>query len=131
MPTRRYFALHAALVVLTLGALGGLHAATGLLHHPALTLAGVAFSGLLTAAAYLMARMGLDKPGAQFLNVLMGAMMLKLLANIAIILVIVLVVKTDLLGLVLTYFFAYFLFTGFEVFALLSNLRPNSDGQAK
>lgn len=84
------------------------------------------FGAALTLAGFSITQPGLLKPAIQFMNALLGAMGLKMLVSIAFVTTMALLQRAHVVPLVICYFSGYLVFTGFEVWALLNNLRANS-----
>ena len=91
---------------------------------------GIALAALTTAASYAIVFRGLQRRIQQFTAYVMGGMMIKMFLGIISISIIALKVKDITTHYVLTYFLCYFIFTGFEVVTLMTNLRAEkSDGK--
>lgn len=82
-----------------------------------------AVSGIL---AFVIVYNGLQKSIRMFTTYIMGSMLAKMMIGLASITLIALKFKGFATAYVLTYFFCYFIFTSFEVYALMRNLRPIS-----
>ncbi|MEM0996977.1 MAG: hypothetical protein AAGN35_07855 [Bacteroidota bacterium] len=82
-----------------------------------------ALSGII---AYIIVNNGLKRSIRMFTSYIIGSMLAKMMIGIAIVLLIALKFKGFATVYVLSYFFCYFIFTSFEVYALMRNLRPIS-----
>jgi hypothetical protein len=85
---------------------------------------GIALSGISGIIAFLITFSGVKKRVQAFMNYLMGGMLAKLFIGIITVSVVAIKAGDYAMLFVLSYFFAYILFTAFEVFALMRNLRP-------
>lgn len=83
-----------------------------------------AVSGMIS---YAIVSGGLDKHIRLFTTYILGSMLAKLMLGLMSITIIALQFKPYSSVYVLTYFFCYFIFTGFEVVALMRKLRPFSE----
>lgn len=84
------------------------------------------FIAALTLIAYFMSLWGIKKAPETSVLLVMGAVVLKLLISMSFVLVYLLKFKVNAVHFASQFFSIYFLFTGFEVYALLCNLRhPN------
>ncbi|WP_256014360.1 hypothetical protein [Desertivirga xinjiangensis] len=81
------------------------------------------FLFFLTVIAYAVSWFGLKKGGESSAFVLMGAITIKLLLSMAFVLVYLLKISVKDTFFAIQFFSLYFLFTSFEVYALLCNLR--------
>lgn len=90
-------------------------------------LAGVLASSLVKLGAYLLQRPAMQGDNAQFTQRVMAGTVLKMVASLGLILVVYGLNENWLVPFTIAYFFLYFGLTGFEVIALQSNLRPNSE----
>jgi len=99
----------------------------GWLPAPSLTFVFVALgiSGAASIAAFIITFNGLQKAIRSFSTYLIGGMVAKLLIGIFSISIVALRFRDFAEVFVLSYFFFYLVFTSFEVFALMRNLRPN------
>ena len=77
----------------------------------------------LTMIAYAVSWMGLQKGVETSVNVLMGGITIKLLLSMVLVLVYLQKNRVDSVLFATEFFSLYFLFTAFEVYALLLNLR--------
>lgn len=82
-----------------------------------------ALSGLV---AYIIVSNGLDKTIGYFTSYIIGSMLAKLVIGLASVTIVALKFKPFAMVYVLTYFLCYFVFTSFEVYALMRKLRPHS-----
>lgn len=76
--------------------------------------------------AYLIVSNGIEKSINLFTTYIIGSMLAKMMIGIASIFLVALRFETYSTVYVLTYFFCYFIFTSFEVYALMRKLRPIS-----
>ncbi|MCE3008823.1 MAG: hypothetical protein LW884_10840 [Bacteroidetes bacterium] len=80
-----------------------------------------------TFLAYTLVRSRMGGNPYAFTNAVMGSLMLKMVLSIAFVLFVLLVVgDVNKMAFAASYFSAYLLFTSFEIYALLNNLRPDS-----
>ena len=77
----------------------------------------------ITFIAYLVAYMGIQRKPEMGVMAIMGSIALKMLFSMAFVLVYVLKTPVSSLLFVLNFFSLYFLFSGFEIYCLLRNLR--------
>lgn len=77
----------------------------------------------ITFIAYLVAYIGIQRKPEMGVMAIMGSIALKMLFSMAFVLVYVLSTPVNSLLFVLNFFSLYFLFSGFEIYALLCNLR--------
>ncbi|MDX2061513.1 MAG: hypothetical protein SFY70_00465 [Bacteroidia bacterium] len=89
-------------------------------------LGSVAFATGLALVVYRIASGGLLKAPVQFVGAVMGGMALKVLGSLGCVAVVVYAYRPVAVPLVVVYFSAHVVFTAFEVWALLNNLRANS-----
>lgn len=78
---------------------------------------------MLTLMAYIFAWIGIKKGGDFSVVAIMGSILIKLIFCMVLVLVYLLKFKVDPIVFVLNFISLYFLFTAFEVYALLCNLR--------
>jgi amino acid transporter len=78
---------------------------------------------LLTLLAYIFSWIGIRKGGEFSIVAIMGGILLKLLFCMVLVLVYLLKFKVDDIVFAANFISLYFLFTAFEVYALLCNLR--------
>jgi hypothetical protein len=86
----------------------------------------VAVSGLSAIIAYAILSNGMATRIQLFTAYIMGGMLAKTAVGLLTVFVVALKFKDFALEYVLSYFFCHILFTAFEVYALMRNLRPNS-----
>lgn len=86
----------------------------------------IGLSAVSGCISYVIVYGGLDKRIPLFTTYILGSMLAKLMLGLATITLVALRFKPYSTAFVLTYFFCYFIFTGFEVVALMRNLRPFS-----
>lgn len=84
----------------------------------------IGLSGISGIIAFLITYSGIKTKIRSFMNYLMGGMLAKLFIGIITVSVVAIKAGPFSMLFVLAYFFAYILFTSFEVFALMRNLRP-------
>lgn len=89
-----------------------------------LCLVAAGLAGGAGIVAYLITLRGIEKRVALFMNFLMGGMLAKLFVGIVTVSLVAIKLREFAVPFVLTYFFSYILFTSFEVYALMRNLRP-------
>ena len=77
----------------------------------------------LTVIAYFAASVGIAKGGEISVYAIMGSVVLKLLLSMVLVLVYLLKIKVNSINFATQFFSLYFLFTAFEVYCLLRNLR--------
>jgi hypothetical protein len=88
-------------------------------------LAAVLVSYLTTLAAYSLTYPSVMRSFTIFLGFLMTGVFAKILVGLAVVVVVALKYKEFVREYVVVYFFAYFIFTGFEVYGLMRKLRPH------
>ena len=81
------------------------------------------FLFFITIIAYVVSQMGLKRGGESSVSVLIGALTVKLLLSMGFVLVYLLKINAKDTSFALQFFSLYFVFTSFEVYALLCNLR--------
>jgi hypothetical protein len=81
------------------------------------------FLVVITLIAYYIAARSIKKDAESSIQVIMGVSVTKLLVCMTIVLVYSLKVRVNAVFFTLEFFSLYFLFTSFEVYALLCNLR--------
>lgn len=99
-------------------------------NHLEAALGAVLFSSLTTALAYTYTSAALKRTPASFVTTVLSVVSLKLLGNLMFIGVCIWLLPRPLYSLVGAFFFAYLVFTAFEIHSLLSNLRAESDSPA-
>lgn len=77
----------------------------------------------ITFIAYLVAYLGIKRKPEMGVMAIMASIALKMLFSMAFVLIYVLKTPVNSLLFVLNFFSLYFLFSGFEIYALLCNLR--------
>lgn len=125
MTKTRFLLFQVALAVVL--AIGSWLLIDGWLPAPALTFVFVALgiSAAASIAAFVITYNGIEKAIRSFSTYLIGGMVAKLLIGIFSISIVALRFRDFAEVFVLSYFFFYLVFTSFEVFALMRNLRPN------
>jgi uncharacterized membrane protein (DUF4010 family) len=86
----------------------------------------VFLSGFATAISYVITFSGLEKSIRMFSTFVIGGMVFKMFFAMISLTIIALTVKDLAMTFVLAYFFSYLVFISFEVFALMTKLRPFS-----
>jgi hypothetical protein len=81
------------------------------------------FLTFLTIIAYGAAFLGIQKGGEISVYAIMGSIILKLLLSMILVAVYLLKIKVNSINFATQFFSLYFLFTAFEVYGLLVNLR--------
>jgi len=81
------------------------------------------FTYLLTVAVYSLSYFGLKKGNQLFMTTAMGSVMVKLFASIIFIIILLANGVENKANFVIAFFVYYFLFTAFEIYSLLYNLR--------
>lgn len=87
----------------------------------------LAFVVFLTLGAFRLNVTALRASNAVFFQRLMGTLMGKLFLSIGFVLTAVYLKKVDIQSFLAVYFIAYFLFTFFEIYALLNNLHAGKE----
>jgi hypothetical protein len=82
-------------------------------------------SGIL---AYLMVRSRLNADGKTFMGAIMVGMLIKMLIGLTSVLIVALSFRPVVREYVAVFFLSYFVFTAFEVYALMRNLRSENQG---
>ncbi len=85
----------------------------------------LAFFVFVTGFAFYITNIGVKQDADNFQVYYFSAMGFRLLLCVAVIFAYVYVVGDRQLQFVLNFFILYFLFTGFEIYSLLANLRPH------
>ncbi|TXK37175.1 hypothetical protein FVR03_15880 [Pontibacter qinzhouensis] len=121
----RFYRNLAILTVVLIPLLAFLQLATG----PGLVHAYIwymlAFFVFVTGFAYYITNLGVEQDADNFQVYYFSAMGFRLLLCIAVIFAYVYIIGEQQLQFVLNFFILYFLFTGFEIYSLLANLRPH------
>lgn len=86
----------------------------------------VALSAVSSMVSYAIVAAGIRIRIQRFMSYIMGGMMMKLFVGIASITVVAWKYKDYASIYVLTYFVSYIIFTAFEVYTLMRNLRPQN-----
>nr|WP_255710091.1 hypothetical protein [Pontibacter harenae] len=79
----------------------------------------------ITAFTFYLTNMGLKNDADNFQVYYFSSMGFRMVLSIGVIFAYVYFVGADNLRFVFNFFIFYFLFTGFEIYSLLGNLRPN------
>ena len=96
-----------------------------LTHVASLAICGaILLSALSSIAAFIIVLRGIEKRIQAFLSYVVGGMMAKMFVGIITITAVVLLWEPLGVAYVLSYFGSYLVFTTFEVYALMRNLRP-------
>jgi hypothetical protein len=82
-------------------------------------------SWLVTALVFRISSGGLQGTATQFMGGILGGMGLKVICSLGLVAVLALRYKPLLVPVLLVYFSGHVVFTSFEVWALLNNLRAN------
>ncbi|MDX5346519.1 MAG: hypothetical protein LPJ89_10960 [Hymenobacteraceae bacterium] len=85
----------------------------------------------ITAVTFTVTRLGIQQDEDNFQLYYFGSMGLRVLLSIGVVFVYVYVSKERELQFVLNFFVLYFLYTGFEIYSILTNLRPHLKKQHK
>jgi hypothetical protein len=80
---------------------------------------------LITGATFYITRLGISYDSDNFQLYYFGSMGFRMLLSIGVVFIYVYLFAENELQFVLNFFVLYFLFTGFEIFSLLANLRPH------
>lgn len=83
------------------------------------------FFVLVTAGTFYITRLGISYDQDNFQLYYFGSMGFRMMLSIAVVFIYVYLFSENELQFVLNFFVLYFLFTGFEIYSLLANLRPN------
>ncbi|HHG83915.1 MAG TPA: hypothetical protein ENJ82_04135 [Bacteroidetes bacterium] len=126
MPIRKYVLFQLGVVALLLGL--AYWPVTTWLEEGALTFSYIAIiiSGLSGIVSYIIVYRGIETSIRMFTTYIIGSMLAKMMIGLASITIIALKFKDFATVYVLIYFFCYFIFTFFEVSALMRKLRPIS-----
>ncbi|QCR24191.1 hypothetical protein C1N53_18755 [Pontibacter sp. SGAir0037] len=84
-----------------------------------------AFFVFVTGFAYYITDLGVKNDPENFQVYYFSAVGFRFVLSLAVVLGYAYFVKAGILIFVLNFFMLYFLFTGFEIYSLLANLRPN------
>ena len=85
----------------------------------------LAFFVLVTAGTFYITRLGISYDQDNFQLYYFGSMGFRMMLSIGVVCIYVYLFSENELQFVLNFFALYFLFTGFEIYSLLANLRPN------
>jgi lysylphosphatidylglycerol synthetase-like protein (DUF2156 family) len=85
----------------------------------------LAFFIFITAGTFYITRLGISYDKDNFQLYYFGSMGFRMILSIGVIFVYVFLFSENEMQFVLNFFVLYFLFTGFEIYSLLANLRPN------
>ena len=85
----------------------------------------LAFFVLVTAGTFYITRLGISYDQDNFQLYYFGSMGFRMMLSIGVVFIYVYLFSENELQFVLNFFALYFLFTGFEIYSLLANLRPN------
>ena len=77
----------------------------------------------ITLLVYFLSIIGLKKEGEHQPMILLGGLVIRLLCSLALVLIYLQKTKVDPLIFIINFFSIYFLFTVFEIYCLLRNLR--------
>ncbi len=83
------------------------------------------FFVFVTALTFYVARLGISYDNDNFQLYYFGAMGFRMMLSIGVVFIYVYLFSENELQFVLNFFVLYFIFTGFEIYSLLANLRPN------
>lgn len=86
----------------------------------------VCLASFATAISYIITYNGMEKNIRMFSTFLIGGMVFKMFFAMICLTIISLTMREIAVRFVLTYFFSYIIFISFEVFALMTKLRPFS-----
>jgi hypothetical protein len=86
----------------------------------------IILSAVSSMVSYAIVAAGIKIRVQRFMSYIMGGMMMKLFVGIASITVVAWKYKENASIYVLTYFVSYIIFTAFEVYTLMRNLRPQN-----
>lgn len=93
-------------------------------YSPGASAAGIVVSWLTGLVAYLIINRALKKETKRFVAALFGGMLGKLIIGMLAVLLVAYFDRRIINEFVIVFFTGYFLFTAFEVYALMRNLRP-------
>lgn len=83
----------------------------------------ILFFGILTVVSFGISNWGLASDAEKSVLVVMGAVTVKLLVSMVFALIFIYTQKPQKLPFLLSFFLPYFIYTGFEIYSLMSNLR--------
>lgn len=85
----------------------------------------LAFFIFITAGTFYITRLGVSYDKDNFQLYYLGSIGFRMMLSIGVVFSYVYIFSENELQFVLNFFALYFLFTGFEIYSLLTNLRPN------
>ncbi|WP_347157471.1 hypothetical protein [Pontibacter chitinilyticus] len=85
----------------------------------------LAFFIFITAGTFYITRLGISYDNDNFQLYYFGSMGFRMMLSIGVVFIYVYLFSENELQFVLNFFVLYFLFTGFEIYSILANLRPN------
>jgi hypothetical protein len=77
----------------------------------------------ITLIIYILSIIGIKKGGDHQAFILLGGIVIRLLASMALVLIYIVNIKVNSILFILNFFSIYLLFTVFEIYCLLRNLR--------
>jgi hypothetical protein len=84
------------------------------------------FFAFVTGFTFYITRKGYEHDETNFQLYYFGSMVFRVIMCLAVVFLYVIFTKERHLQFALNFFFLYFIFTGFEIYCILTNLRPNS-----
>jgi hypothetical protein len=128
MRLSRYLFFHVAFTLAVAGlALAYLELGEGFAGMQAPVLWGIGLCSVVKLIAYQLQAPGMKAGNYAFSNRVMMGSMFKMLTSLVLVLAVYGLRPTWVVPFTIAYFFLYFILTGFEVKALQSNLRANSE----
>lgn len=121
---RRYLIIHFTLTAFILISVGVLHWLAKMMINLPINIASVIWASILIALAFIISARGLNGTPGQFSNAVLGGMMFKLLFSLGFITLVLFLSTVERKSFIASYFTAFFLLSGFEVYSLMNNLRP-------
>ena len=121
---KKYLTNHILITIVILGGVVALHLTSGMGKDLPINVFAVIWASLLTGVAFLIANRGVNGTPGQFSNAVVSGMMLKLLFSLGFIGLVLYLSTVDRKAFIASYFTAFFLLSGFEVYSLMNNLRP-------
>lgn len=91
----------------------------------------IGFFIVVTVLTFYVTRLGINYDNDNFQLYYFGSMGFRMILSIAVVFIYVYLFTENELQFVFNFFVFYFLFTGFEIYSLLANLRPNLKRQDK
>lgn len=85
----------------------------------------LAFFVFITAVTFYIIKLGLTEDESNFQLYYFGSMGFRVILSLGIVFVYVYLFKERELQFVLNFFVLYFMYTGFEIYSILTNLRPH------